>query len=330
MTELVSVVFPVGPGDVDAAAALRDMLGQTWQELEVLLVLNGASAKVRADLEKVQDMRVRRFDLGAEPALLPALQLAIKQAKGRFLARMDADDRCDPRRIEATIQPLSAGQGEVASCGIELCDPLGAGMERYVDWVNGLDSAEKVSRNRFVESPVVQPTVIVSRAAFERAGGYRDDGLPEDYSLWLRLLGDGVCFSKVPSKLYQWRDRPDRLTRSDERFSQQKMLAAKAEGLARLDNVRDNGVMLAGGGPIGRRLARRLDERGIEVRGFFEVNPAKIGRTILGKPVFGLEKLGTVEQEAVLLATVGGKRELLRELAKEAGYREGDDFWACC
>lgn len=332
MSDLVSVVFPVGPGVSDAGLALDDLLGQTYSNLEVVAVLNGCPDLVRCDFSARDDVRLTVIDLGDEPCLLDALDLAVSKTRGRWLARMDADDRCDSTRIEKQVGLLEAGECEVVSCGISLKGALGDGMHRYVDWVNGLDSPEKVSRERFVESPVVQPTVVMAKRLFLEVGGYLRNGFAEDYDLWLRLLDYGARFGKVLDLLYDWHDRPDRLTRSDPRFDHKMILALKADALARLTEIRKRGVVISGAGPIGKVLGRELISRGIDVRGYFEVSPKKIGSTCQGAPIVGLEEFGERWRDAILLAGVGvgGGRFKVRKLANEAGLAEGADFWCCC
>ncbi|MGC6464246.1 MAG: glycosyltransferase family 2 protein [Akkermansiaceae bacterium] len=332
MSDLVSVVFPVGPGVRDAGLALQDVLEQTYRNLDVIAVLNGCDGAVREELIHCRDERVTVIDLGEKPCLLDALDVAVEKAQGPWLARMDADDRCDKTRIEKQVALLEKGAHEVVSCGISLRKALGEGMQRYVDWVNGLKTPEAVFRERFVESPVVQPTVILSKKVFLEAGGYLDNGFAEDYDLWLRLLEKGARFGKVGEDLYFWQDRGDRLTRTDPRFEQKKMLELKAAALARMPGVRDRGVAISGAGPIGRVLGRELLARGVNVRGFFEVSPKKVGGSCQGRPIAGLDEFGTRWREAILLSAVGvaGGRSKVRTLASGEGYREGEDFWCCC
>jgi glycosyltransferase involved in cell wall biosynthesis len=332
MSDLVSVVFPVGPGVFDAGLALDDMVGQTYRNLEVVAVLNGCPELVRGEFLDRDDPRLRVIDLGNKPRLLDALNLAVSESRGRWLARMDADDRCDSTRVEKQVELLEAGECEVVSCGISLKGAMGDGMHRYVDWVNSLDTPDKVLRERFVESPVVQPTVIMTKNLFEKAGGYLRNGFAEDYDLWLRLLERGARFGKIPDLLYDWYDRPDRLTRSDPRFDQKTMLALKADALARLLEIREKGVVISGAGPIGKVLGRELISRRINVRGYFEVSPKRIGSTCQGVPIAGPEEFGRRWRDSILLAAVGagGGRLKIRMLANEAGFSEGRDFWCCC
>ena len=332
MTNLVSIIFPVGPGSRGARRAMHDLLAQTWEDIEIVTVLNGCPDEIRRSFQKEKSQRVKLIDLGNEPNLLKALQVATEAACGVWLARMDTDDRCHPERIEKTMELLLAGECDVASCGIELIDPIGNGMRRYVDWVNQLTDHERVSAERFIESPVVQPTVILRRETFFEIGGYLDDGFAEDYSLWLRLLAQGMRFGKVSELLYSWRDHEDRLTRNDVRFSQKQMLALKADALSRLDEVIKRGVTFCGAGPIAKVLARELLGRGIAVHGFFEIDPKRIGSICQGQPIADHRDFGTRWRDAVQLAAVGtrGGREIIREAARKSGFEEGRNFWCCC
>ena len=182
-----------------------------------------------------------------------------------------------------------------------------------------------------MESPVIQPGVLMTQEAYDEAGGYRVEDGPEDYDLWLRMLANGARFFQAPQALLEWRDSTTRLTRSHHDYSEEEMNATKARYLARLEEVQENGVAVAGSGPIGRRLSKLLLAQGVEIKGFFDIAPRKIGNTVLGLPVWSPDEIGTRERESVLLGCVGrGGRERVRALAKNAGYREGNDFFACC
>lgn len=332
MNDRVSVIFPIGPNAYRASEALKDLFSQSWSDLEIIATLNGCPSEIRADFLAQNDPRLKVIDLGEKPALIEALNTAIEQSSGRWLARMDTDDRCASERIEKTMAPLLAKEAEVVSCGVKLIDALGDGMQRYVDWVNGLDQPETVIRERFIESPVVQPTVIMAKKTLLAAGGYRDDRFAEDYSLWLRLLHQGSRFSKVSETLYCWRDSEMRLTRTNERYSQKMMLALKAEALAALKSVQENGVAFCGAGPISRQLARELKARRVSIQGFFEVDPKRIGSVCQGAPIVDSQEVGSLWPEAILLSAVGtrGGRAKIRTAAREAGYVEGKNFWCCC
>jgi hypothetical protein len=71
----------------------------------------------------------------------------------------------------------------------------------------------------FVEASVAHPSVMFRRELLEKYGGYRDGPFPQDYELWLRWLEAGVRFGKVDAELLTWNDPPQRLWRTDTRYS---------------------------------------------------------------------------------------------------------------
>lgn len=331
----LSVVLPVRDAEETLELAIGSCLGQTFGEFELLVVLNGCTDRSSGIAREAagHDRRVRLLESPATGGVTGAMRKGVAATSGVFIARMDADDVCHPERFARQLAMLEGDPtlGAV-SCGVRLIDAQGEGMQRYVDWVNGLRSPDDVARERFVECPVIQPTVVMRRAALEDAGGYCDTTWAEDHDLWLRMLCRGVRFGKVDEVLLDWRDGARRLTRSHAMYGEDRVWRMKAHHLAHLEHVRDRGVAICGGGPIGKRLRRLLIGCGVEVRGYFEVNPRKIGGRIGGVPVAGPEEFGTRWRDAVLLSAVGvpGGRDRVRGLALSAGYVEGVDFWCCC
>ena len=106
-------------------------------------------------------------------------------------------------------------------------------MRRYATWLNALCTPDAIRDALFVESPIAHPTAVITRAALDGVGGYRDTGGPEDYDLWLRLLLAGHRAAKVPEVLLSWRDSPRRLSRVDPRYHRRRFFATKVEHFAR-------------------------------------------------------------------------------------------------
>ena len=85
-------------------------------------------------------------------------------------------------------------------------------------------------------------------------------------------------------------------------------------------------------GPIGKRLAQDLQNEGVAVKGFFDVNPARVGQWIHSAEVAAAERMEACWRPSVMLGAVGlkGARSTVREMALATGRREGEDFWAVC
>jgi glycosyltransferase involved in cell wall biosynthesis len=335
MRPRISIVMPFRNAAATLAEALAGVRAQVFTDWE-LLAVDDHSTDDSAEILRswaAGDPRVRLLANQGSSGVVGASVTAGRAAEADWLARMDADDVSHPDRLKQQFDAaLKQPELAVIGCGVEILSPLGDGMVRHVDWVNSLREPEEIANARFIENPLVHPSALMRRAAVEAAGGYQDVPWAEDHDLFLRLLEGGAVFGKTFETLVQWRDSPGRLTRSDPRYGDPCRHRMRAHYLSRMAAVRERGVAIAGAGPIGKTLALELQARGVTVRGFFDVHPRRIGETIHGAEVAGLDRFGSRWREAVLLSAVGvpGGREEVAGLAVKAGYVEGGDFWGVC
>jgi len=312
-------------------AAVRSILGQTFRDIEVIIVDDGSTDDSLRRLETAAggDARVTIVPRKHQ-GLAASLRFAAGLARAPYLARMDADDLCAPRRLQAQIGLLEQDEtiGAV-DCLTELQagEVTGRGMMEYVDWVNSLVDPDQLRNSLFIESPLVHPAVTMRRAAYDKAGGYLDQPGPEDYSLWLRMVAAGYTLRKLPQLLFTWRDLPGRLTRTSDDYSQRRMQELKARHLAAIVPAASKQVQIWGAGQAGRGFARCLADEGVEVVRFFDIDPAKIGSTVQGRPVLPLDEL-PAHRDVMILVAVGVRsaKPKVRKWAAQHGLKEGRDF----
>jgi glycosyltransferase involved in cell wall biosynthesis len=330
----VSVLLPVRDAAATLAECLASLRGQTLADHEVIAVLDGscdASGEILASAAR-EDPRLR-FVRTPPHGLVAALNLALSHARALLVARMDADDVAAPARLLAQAERLEAEPGPlVLGSRVRLIETPGcpaAGMQSYVRWSNALLDHAAIERDIFVESPLVHPSVMLEAGLLRALGGYRDNGGPEDYDLWLRALGAGVRFAKLPEELLSWRDSAGRLTRRDPRYAPARFLERKIEALEAGPLRADRPVVIWGAGPIGKSWARALRARGHVVQAFVEVDPRKIGQRVWGAPVLAIEALPLVGG-LLHLAAVGqpGARDRIRREAASRGLVDGRDLIA--
>lgn len=323
----------------DAADTLPECLDslatQTLADHEVVAVDDG-SRDGSAELLEVRASLDARLRLLRTPprGLVAALGLALAEARGPLVARMDADDVAHPERLEQQAGRLESDVAvDVLGSRVELLSapgvPPSGGMRTYVDWLNQLLDHASMERDRFVESPLVHPTVAMRRATLVALGGWREIPGPEDYDLWLRAFDAGLRFTKLPGTLLRWRDRPRRLTRTDPRYASDRFLALKLAALRRGPLAGSRPAVVWGAGPVGKAWAQALLAAGNPVIAFVEVDPRKIGGRIHDAPVIAVADVPTV-REALHLAAVGqrGARERIRSEAARLGLVDGANLLA--
>jgi len=332
----VSVLMPCYNAAATITEALESLSNQTFSEFEIIAVDDGSTDNTLAILQTwaARDTRLRVLSRPHE-GIITALNAGLEACRARYVARMDADDICHPKRLERQVAILDA-HPEVAlvSCLVEGFpkEDLREGFRIYIDWQNSLVGDEDIRREMFVESPLAHPSVTFRKTLVEALGGYQEHGWAEDYDLWLRLYLQGARFAKIPEVLVSWREYPERLTRSDGRYSVENFLRAKAYYLARGPLSGREAVIIWGAGMMGRRLSKQLERQQAPLVAFIDVDPKKIGRTRRGLPILAPEEL--VERweryaNPVVLAAVGarGARALIRERLNGFGLREGQDWW---
>ncbi len=333
MPPKVSVLLPVRNGASFLDDALKSLRDQSFEDFEVVAVDDGSTdgSLEMLDAAAREDQRfvtLRQEALG----IVPALEKARAAARGRFLARMDADDIAPPDRLERQVARMEADR-ELALCGTGVRyfprDLLKEGRVRYEAWLNSLLTHDEIVRDIFVECPLAHPTFLMRASAVESVGGYQSGPWPEDYDLVLRLWEQGARFARIDGEPLLWRDHPARLSRQDQNYWIDGFRRLKVDVLIRRFLADGRPVVVWGAGPTGKAFSKELSRRGIEPAAFVEVAPGKIGQTIHDAPVVAPEGLQDFTGSFCLAAVSGlhGRTDVRASLTR-MGWVEMRDFVA--
>ncbi|HIZ97716.1 MAG TPA: glycosyltransferase family 2 protein [Candidatus Janibacter merdipullorum] len=114
---LVSVVVTAYRPGAWLATAVRALLDQTWTQLEVLVVDDASGPEHADEIARLAalDPRARVITRRRNGGAYRARNLGVAEAKGDFLAFLDADDWCHPERIERQVIPLLADPDAVGT-----------------------------------------------------------------------------------------------------------------------------------------------------------------------------------------------------------------------
>ena len=158
---LVSVILPVRNGGQYLAEAVASILNQSLREIELLLVNDHSEDDAIAGLSRKDD-RLRILDNPGR-GVGQAFNHGLGQARGQFVARMDADDISLPARLDRQLNFLRS-HPDIEICGacVEIFSQqaLGGGNLRYQEWLNSCLSARRIRRELFIESPIPNPTAL--------------------------------------------------------------------------------------------------------------------------------------------------------------------------
>ena len=335
---LVSVVMPVRNAQSTIEKAIASLRQQSYQNLDIVLVDHASDDNSPALIKKAagEDERIRCLRQGG--SFVEAANLAWQSARGELIARMDSDDIAHSNRIENQVGFLEA-QPQLSACGtlVNIFKrgkdgkpiPSDDGYKHYENWINSVVTYDQILNERFIDSPIPNPSAMIRRSVMQSLGGYQDPPWAEDYDFWLRMLEAGHQVAKVNQRLLDWYDSDTRATRNLRRYDLSHFQAAKAHFLQRLPDVLDLGVIICGAGPVGKEMGYLLRSAGVEIKAFLEVNERQVGNQINGIPILDSGKLSHFFGRAVVLGAVGqkGARERIRRLADGCGFLEGKDFF---
>ena len=330
---LVSVLLPYRDAALTIDACLQSVLAQSFRDFELLAINDHSSdtSLQQAQHFRQRDKRVRCLQAPHE-GLVSALNFGLESARGTCIARMDADDRMWPRRLEKQVDALHSHRDwSLVACQVRLFpeNRVRAGYREYVRWQNQCLTPADIAADIYRESPFAHPSVTFRKADIVALGGYRDGAFPEDYDLWLRMFQSGLQMAKLPEVLLDWRESPGRLSRVDARYAGHAFDHLRARYLAsdpRLQHERP--VVVWGAGRKTRLRCRPLQQRGFQVHAWIDIDPAKIGNVIQEAPVVAPDWLQQKHPRPMVLVYVRnhGAHEPIAAFLRDSGYQRGRDY----
>lgn len=321
----VSWLIPVRDGRPWLEACIASALAECSSADQVVVVDDGSQDGPREVCPA--DGRITWIEQSAQ-GIVAALERGRQACKHTLIARLDADDVALPGRIAAQkalidSRPALAVVGGEARM-VREDGAANAGMQAYVDWVNGLVCHRTAL---LVESPVFHPAVLMRADAVDAVGGYRHGDFPEDYDLWLRLVQAGYEVASVDMPVVQLRDRTHRLTRSDPRYRRDAFDALKRDWLKANVLSPDAKVAVWGAGKTGRRWLRWLLAEGYSVPAVIDGFGATERQ---GVPVIPPDALAQLDVDLLLVAVgARGARGQIRRTVQaiRPSWQEGHDWW---
>lgn len=198
----VSVLMPVYNGERYLREAIDSILAQSFSDFEFVIVDDGSTDGTGAILDGIDDPRLRVIANERNMGVTKTLNVGLEAVRGRYIARIDADDIAHPERLAEQVAFMEANPGVVL---------LGSGHVSVDDDGN---EVERVARpmadaefrwTALLYSPVIHPSVMF-RADLTGEGGLRYDehADAEDYDMWIRMLAAGEG-ARLGRPLVTWR-----------------------------------------------------------------------------------------------------------------------------
>ncbi len=204
---LVSVIMPVYNGERFLEQAIESILEQSYRQLELIIINNGSTDNT-ATILAAYAQKDRRITILFHPEPLghageAASNLASRHAKGKYIAKLDADDVAVPNRIEKQVVFLETNPAIfLVGSYLELIDShsRSVGIRRYPL------RSEAIYSEFYLRFPVANPAIMYRNGVLAddfytlRHKSFTDDY----YSLFLHIH-NGLLFANLPEPLTLYR-----------------------------------------------------------------------------------------------------------------------------
>jgi glycosyltransferase involved in cell wall biosynthesis len=201
-SDLISVILPVYNAEKYLAKSMKCILGQTYKNIEVIIVDDGSSDTSREIAASFKDERIKYYQREHE-GLIAQLNFGLEAASGNFIARMDADDLCDLNRFTTQLSYLKENSAiKLVSTNYNYIDETDRVLSRKA--MPGYSDA--IEYMMPILNLICHAGMLTYKRVIMDAGGYSEKYLfVEDQELFLRMLTMGIKMHNIQEYLYSYR-----------------------------------------------------------------------------------------------------------------------------
>lgn len=203
---IISVILPAYNAERFLKEAIDSILNQTFRDFELIILNDGSTDRTEGIILSYNDSRIRYVKNEQNLKLIKTLNKGIDLAKGKYIARMDADDISIPERFEIQLKYLS-DHPEVAMVSAEafMMDEDGNVMHKSRHYVTHYPKVCRFAN--IFECQFMHPVCMVRAEVLK---GYKyslaDVAMHvEDYELWSRMNKDGLWMASIDKPLFKYR-----------------------------------------------------------------------------------------------------------------------------
>ncbi len=202
----ISVLMTVFNAGRFLDASIRSIVLQTFQDWEFLIV-DDASTDGSAEVVEswaAKDTRIRAIRNRGNKGQTPCLNQGLREARGTWIARQDADDLSHPLRLTRQFERVTAepGLALVGTCG-RIID----GADRLSGLLDVPLTGESIRWSAALLNPFLHTSVMFRRdVVMDEFGGYDESfRISQDYDLWMRLTALKIS-ANLPWRLVCYRN----------------------------------------------------------------------------------------------------------------------------
>lgn len=204
LNPLISILLPVFNAEKTLGEAIDSVLNQSFSDFELLILLDGCTDESKIISLLYKDPRIKIIE-SSNVGLVEILNLGISRAKGKYIARQDADDISMTNRLEVQVSIMESSN-EIGMVG------------SWAQIFSDMNNAERFHRHPkthnaiilflLFDNPFVHSSIMIRGDVIKSFGGYSalfSRNPPEDYDLWVKVSRQFLCIN-IPVALVKYRE----------------------------------------------------------------------------------------------------------------------------
>ena len=199
-TPIISVMLCAYNAEKYIREAVDSILAQTFTNFELVIVDDGSTDGTRTIIQSYDDTRVRV--IFSQHNYIASLNVGLRACRGEYIARMDADDKVAPNRLERQFQVMQENPG------LTVCFSWGRTFGEVEEPIG--HCARGQIRNPYfwlvTGNYLMHPSAMIRKSFLQRHRLlYKDYPYAEDYKLWTDITRLGGTFYIIPEQLFFYR-----------------------------------------------------------------------------------------------------------------------------
>ncbi len=230
--DLISIIVPVYNVEKFIVETMDCVRSQTYANWELLLVddcgPDNSARVIEEYMKNTGDVRIRLIKQPSNMGAARARNRGLSEAKGRYIAYLDADDLWVPEKLERELSFMQERNAAFAFTGYEFADEQGRGTGTVVRVPDTMNYKQALKNTTIFTTTVMFDTEKIEKSLLE---------MPvmksEDTALWWKVLRNGYVAYGLDENLVKYR-RPGKSLSSNKLEAIRRIwnLYRKAEGMS--------------------------------------------------------------------------------------------------
>lgn len=299
---------------------ITSIIDQSYKEWELICIDDYSTDSSLNIISSNSDNRIKLVK-NSQIGIIPALQLGLSIASGKYITRMDADDIMPEYRLEKMEKVIRNSLPRTIVTGrVEYISDskISDGYKKYENWLNDRILQNDHWKQIYRECVIASPNWLTRKKDILENRIFDDLQYPEDYDMVFRWYEKGFRVEPINKTTLLWREHPERTSRNSEIYDQASFFQLKLNWFIKLVQPKDAGIAVFGAGKKGKIASDFLEKQNVPFT-VYDVDHRKYGNDV--------ENPEEAKEPIALICVYPDNLNSVVSFLERKGYHLGKNAW---